>query len=417
MFSAFRLSESSSIVTLRVYKEEVADEDVQTNGFHLVLLIDTSLIMQGERIQTVQRTINVLIDHMTLSDRLSIIEWNNTATILCKQTSDKEELKRAVDSIEVRGGTCMEAGISSLGSFTPEERASIDGVFLLTDGEINQGLQNPTGLRFLVRLLLPSSVPIFTVGYGADHNAKLLQSLAVYSHGSYTFASSAEVIPATIGDIVGGFRSEIAREGVMNLPEGGTCLEWGSEEEGRCVSTGSWISGRSHWYVLDLPVSTDHIDLKWKQNGSVHEMAVPITIAASDNEKSDAYTQWFRVRFVKLIQSLDTVRCEEAIQRLQEFDREMSESVAATAPLVLSLRAQLQDKIQQKQQQQQQQPFSFPFHGLHREDMFRGVSDMTTLATQRGIMLNGDPAMFASPLQRMVSAAMVVSCTQEADPS
>lgn len=401
MFTATRLSEASSIVTLRVYKEEPAVHSKESNGFHLVLLIDTSLSMEGERIHTVQRTIHALIDLMTLNDRLSIIEWSNTANILCKQNSNKEELKRAVNSIKVRGGTCMEAGISALGSFTTEERSSIDGVFLLTDGEINQGLQTSTGLRFLFRLLLPASVPIFTVGYGADHNAKLLQSLAIHSHGSYTFASAAEVIPAAVGDIVGGFRSEFAREGVLQLPDGGSCLELGSEEDGASVALGSWMYGKSHWYVFDLPTSTDSIYVKWKQQGDPHDVIVHIASATSESEP-DVYAQWFRVRFVKLIQSLDMYGRgrEESIQRLQELDKEISQSPAASLPLVVALRAQINDQIQK-------QTTSTYTH----EDEFRNVSDITVLATQRGILLQGDTDMFASPVQRMISGDMVSTYT------
>lgn len=399
MFTATRLSEASSIVTLRVFKEEPAVHSKESNGFHLVLLIDTSLSMEGERINTVQRTIHALIDLMTLNDRLSIIEWSNTANILCKLNSNKEELRRAVNSIKVRGGTCMEAGISALGSFTAEERSSIDGVFLLTDGEINQGLQTPTGLRFLFRLLLPASVPIFTVGYGADHNAKLLQSLAIHSHGSYTFASAAEVIPAAIGDIVGGFRSEFAREGVLQLPDGGSCLELGSEEDGASVALGSWMYGKSHWYVFDLPTSTDSIYVKWKQQGDPHDVIVHIASATSESEP-DVYAQWFRVRFIKLIQSLDSLGREESVQRLQELDKEILQSIAASLPLVVSLRAQINDHIQK-------QTTSTYTH----EDEYHNVSDITVFATQRGILSQGDADMFASPVQRMISDNMVSAFT------
>jgi secreted protein with Ig-like and vWFA domain len=209
--------------------------------FHLVLLVDVSGSMAGERINEVKHTILELMKLMDPMDYISIITYHSSGDILLnsvKMEGDTAAYMAAVSSIHIMGGTNLEAGLSKLSEITLPPSS----VFLLTDGMILEGNTDPGYLITYARLSLPSDTPIHTLGYGPDHNQTFLRDLGLRSHASYTYADRNETIPLIIGNILGSLTTEVGRSTKLIIPPGYRSLELNFDG-----SIGRLIDEKTHW--------------------------------------------------------------------------------------------------------------------------------------------------------------------------
>lgn len=69
--------------------------DENRPGMDLILAIDTSGSMSGEKIKLVKETINFMIDELQDIDRLALVEFNSTKTLLAHFNPMTEKNKKA----------------------------------------------------------------------------------------------------------------------------------------------------------------------------------------------------------------------------------------------------------------------------------------------------------------------------------
>jgi hypothetical protein len=374
--------------------------------------------MNGERIETVKRTMHLLVDHLSPEDQLTLIEYSSSSRTLCEGCSDKERLRQSIDALRADGGTNMEAGIlefATVYSRTPNKPTAI---FLLTDGQINVGISSTVGLRSLFHGFLPRHVSINTLGYGGDHNSDLLQALAVQSRGTYTFADAAETIPAIIGTIVAGMENEVAQNATLHWNEG-TCMELGSEEGSRTYCMGNLIAEKDQWVVLYVPTTTDSIRFTWIE-GSVQKEET-IRTQQSEEYQTAIGEQVFRSRTVKLLtRPVKDLTESEVASLLQEI----RDSPVAGRTLVLSLIAKLEEMRSLLNvpsippfppcvgglQRCRAVPYNAPYGTAAISQLRRLTSGVTTFGLQRGI--SHDPTAFVSPHQNARMTQLVHEFSQ-----
>jgi len=86
-------------------------------------------------------------------------------------------------------------------------------VFLFTDGHANVGIRDaPTLVQETKKCLAaaPRDATIFTFGFGANHNAQMLQSVADAAEGLFYFIENTDMMPETFADCLGGICSTVA---------------------------------------------------------------------------------------------------------------------------------------------------------------------------------------------------------------
>jgi hypothetical protein len=381
--------------------------------YHLALLIDTSGSMNGERMETVKRTLHLLVDHLSPDDQLTLIGYSSTSQILCEGCSDRETLRRSIETLEAQGGTNLEAGILQFATVYTRISNKPTAVFLLTDGQVNEGISSTVGIRSLFNGFLPRHVSINTLGYGADHNSDLLQALAVQSRGTYTFADEAETIPAIIGTIVGGMENEVAQDATLGWDEG-QCMELGWEEGTHSYCIGNLIAEKEQWAVLYLPTTTASIRLTWLEGSDRKEETIPVH--RSEEYQPHIAEQVYRSRTVKLLAKPIGEQSEEDIDDLLQ---EIRNSPVSTRTLVLSLLAKLEEM--RSLLRIPPMPQFPPRFGLQRcmavaydtgtiSQLRRLTSGVTTFGLQRGI--SNDPTSFVSPQQAVRMTQLVTEFTQ-----
>ncbi len=376
--------------------------------FHIAFLLDVSGSMEGDRLDTVKRTLRLFADQMQPEDRVSLISYNSTARVLCSGGSRADMLQQ-VDQLSANGGTNMEAGILAL---TQLNLQTLDAVFLLTDGEVNQGLSTVRSLEGLARLVAfgTHKIPMYTLGYGSDHNAKLLQAIAIATRASYTFAEAHEMIPSVVGSILVAMRDEVAKGVTVQWRGAARCWEAGAEEGVTNFCVGSVIANKPQWIIFNgVPQSLTLSD----SNMQPEPLLVP-----EAGEDLDVLEQWFRAECVRVFTEMETMSPMEGLPCLQRLEDAIVASPVAQYPLILRLRAEIAEQRALLDRLAAMPPVAPPrlMRGLARSyaggaggagippapALSRFVSHVTAYATQRGEMPE-----FNSPTQRQVSGAMV----------
>jgi hypothetical protein len=318
-----------------------------SHKFHLALLIDTSGSMDGERIDAVKRTLHLLVDKLADDNKLTLIGYNSAATVLVNNytisEATREPLKVQIDTLNADGGTNLEVAFAAL-----RDVPDVDSAFLLTDGHINQGITSRSGLLRIFNASVAYGTPVNTLGYGADHDSSALKFMALNTCGSYTFADAAELIPAIIGDIIGGLATTVGRCAKVYIPEGWTCCELAPTQEDK-YSIGSLIANKPQYVLLKAPKGTDlpaGLVLRYTA-GTAPMMAVVNNFRALS--AIDVAVQRDRcavaTAFAAATEHLEQFHQEEARRCLVAVGELLAGSIAKDTPMVIQLRAQVDDML------------------------------------------------------------------------
>jgi len=388
--------------------------------YHIALLLDTSGSMDGGPLTAVIRTLHLLIDRMEERDMLTIIQYSGSASILvnCANMNPraKTDIHRIVDQLTADGGTNMEAAIEELDMVSG---AWIDAVFLMTDGHVNTGITSSAGLLRLLSARLTSGTPVNTLGFGHNHNAQMLRDMAVRSCGSYTYADVAELIPAILGDIVGGLIDTVGSSAYLTAQAGCQCLELGVDASRPEVHrVGSLIADKPQWAVFRgsfgpqggpcLPVQ-----LTWTEGGVTHQYVATPSVGGLDMMEMEEQVQ--RVHLVRTMTTVSDLIVRRdyagAMNQLTAAEHRLALSPAVGRSFILKLQAQVDEMLDDVRRQ------SGPVVDDDVEMLTRMVSNVTALGTQHGFFLSRNTTVrehdvISSPFSTSRQREATVNITQ-----
>lgn len=400
-----------AVCAVRLY----APGPVARHPFHIAFLLDVSGSMDGGRISAVKQTLHDVLSLLTPSDRISIVPYSSSAQILwnaCPVTPDSvESIRASLAALHADGGTNLEAGFVELRKLA----LLPDALVLLTDGHCNIGARHASQLMRIAYTILPTTLPIHTIGYGADHNHRLLADLATTSHGSYGFVETDAQIPVIMGDIVGSLATRVAHTVCVEC-EGGN--GWTASE----MQVGDMIADRPHWVVF---VGTDAdgppaLRVSWRPIDAA-SMAVGIQTlpceVGTDIPPVEIAEQRDRVHVTTelntVVHELFLGTADAAKHRLYALRSYLETSIAVGRPLHTQLLAQVSEYIASLEDPSEETLDDSSSASL----LPRMLSRNTTLTIQRGTA-SIDPAenMFSSPIQRRAACNMLNSFTQSMTP-
>ncbi len=197
---------------------------------NISLVLDRSGSMAGEKIEYARRAAKFLIDQLSTSDYLSIVNYDNKVEVTSgsQPVKNKEALKNTVDKISDRGATNLSGGM--LEGYTQVKSTRKEGyvnrVLLLTDGLANEGITDPQQLKKLTeKKYLEDGIALSTFGLGADYNEDLLTMLAETGRANYYFIDSADKIPQLFARELKGLLNVVAQNAwaQVTIPEGLEC--------------------------------------------------------------------------------------------------------------------------------------------------------------------------------------------------
>lgn len=188
---------------LRVLTHRAADEDFGTflvlatpTGTadadslpkDLVLVLDTSGSMRGEKMEQARASIDYCLEHLGAQDRFNLITFGTEIrpfrpTVVAASQDNVVAAREYADEVVASGRTNI-SGALAAGLAGQADPGRMRMVIFLTDGTPTAGEMNPERIVERIPTLNTSRARIFALGVGHDVNAHLLDRLAMLTDGS-----------------------------------------------------------------------------------------------------------------------------------------------------------------------------------------------------------------------------------------
>ncbi|CDP07090.1 unnamed protein product [Coffea canephora] len=196
----------------------------------LVTVLDVSGSMAGTKLALLKRAMGFVIQNLGPSDRLSIVAFSSTARRvfpLHRMTdTGRQEALQAVNSLSSNGGTNIAEGLKKGAKVMTDRKSKnpVSSIMLLSDGQDTYSLSSPgaansrTNYQFLLPVSMHrgsgaySHIPVHTFGFGADHDAVAMHSVAETSGGTFSFIEAEDVIQDAFAQCIGGLLSVVVQE-------------------------------------------------------------------------------------------------------------------------------------------------------------------------------------------------------------
>ncbi|CAN5771248.1 hypothetical protein BH11PSE1_BH11PSE1_23920 [soil metagenome] len=157
---------------------------------NLVFLIDTSGSMSDEKkLPLARKALNLLVDQLRPQDRVSMVVYAGSAGAVLAPTSGREKLKMrcALGALESGGSTAGGQGLALAYDLAVQnfDAKAVNRVILMTDGDFNVGVADPSKLTDFVAAKRKTGVYLSVYGLGeGNYNDTLMQALAQNGNGT-----------------------------------------------------------------------------------------------------------------------------------------------------------------------------------------------------------------------------------------
>ena len=392
-------------------------------AIHIGLVLDTSGSMEGERIAAVKRTLTVMIQRLQDGDKISVVGFSDVATRLFMShtldATNRADSIKTVERLDADGGTNMEAGIVALGEMFQGDDVKPNALVLLTDGQVNQGIVTTAGLASILRSYLPN-VPVYTLGYGSDHNADLLRALSARTQATYTYIDNEIALPASIGDLLGGLQNEVASTSAVTFPvTGWKCLELNPAEAGR-YEAGSLIADKPSWVMFSVAFGSEaRLSLHYTNSTTRTSARIPIVIG-TELAACDITDQYLRCKTARVLSDVTDLLKQDRLREakvLLTVCRDLLTNAVQTT-LVIRMKAQVDELYEEVVQSENESPQRRRGVRSNIDAIaMRTSSTAQNYSAQRGVTGGGlhVDTIFSSPAMIRHRTRMVEQYTQRAE--
>ena len=179
---------------------------------NLVLLIDISGSMRGDKIERVRESASKFVSSMGDDDMLSIVTFSNTPVLNRPQGLVKNIRQPAIDtikSINATGGTALYDAVAFAADAIQATRSSTHAnvIVVLSDGKDTESKTYRMSSE-LIALAVRDDTRLYTIAYGADADKSTMETLAIRSNGS-VFAGDTDNIETIYNDISTAFGGNV----------------------------------------------------------------------------------------------------------------------------------------------------------------------------------------------------------------
>lgn len=236
----------------------------------LLVVLDTSGSMQGDKLEHGIAAIDALIGQLGERDRFALVTYSYDAELALPlapaSQAAKQRSKRVLESLVADGGTNMSRGLDvayeTLHASRDQERAS--RVILISDGNANHGDATEPGLARRAARFTEQEQVLSAVGVGLDFNEYVMSRLADAGTGNYYYLESSSGLAQIFAKEFRATRDTVARgvavtlelgQGVEVVDVAGYPLE---RNDGRVTfRPGSLFAGQERrvWVTYEIPTS------------------------------------------------------------------------------------------------------------------------------------------------------------------
>lgn len=159
----------------------------------VILVLDRSGSMEGEKFQQAQEALRYILKHLNSEDRFNIITFSTGLEAYSSNLRPASEAGEAiawVERLSAQGSTDINRALLEAASIANRERPTY--LIFLTDGLPTEGVTDSQAILENFASAAPGNLRLFAFGVGYDVDTFLLDSLAQNHHGSSTYVLPGE---------------------------------------------------------------------------------------------------------------------------------------------------------------------------------------------------------------------------------
>jgi Mg-chelatase subunit ChlD len=336
--------------------DAASEDDSNRGAIDIAVALDISGSMSGHKLDMCKSTLVVLLNELKATDRFSLTTFDDEAQTIIPMglltPAAKDSAIRRVKSIHTRGCTNLSGGLTNAVAELQRVAApsSVRSVLLLTDGHANRGVSDSNGILSLLNGCLgsTSNISVNVMGYGADHNADLLQKISQVSatSGSYYFIERQDDVSSAFGDCLGGLLSVAAQNIVVRIRGDGVVVKHDKAQKvadnAYTVSLGDMFAEESKDVCVcsaagpgSIQVQVEYVDIINKRPVASHVVTCSVATGASlSPPNAHVALQHLRVEVVETMKAGNEL---SRIKKMTEARLAMTNMLARIAATAASL--------------------------------------------------------------------------------
>lgn len=189
--------EDGFFLLLAAPKVEVEAKDLVAKD--LILVLDVSGSMEGEKIDQAKDAAIHVLDNLNPEDRFNVVAFSTGIRAFSpnlEPASSREAGKAFIEGLEALGGTDINRALMEAVGMADPERPTT--VIFLTDGLATVGVEDTATILENVDEAAPENVRIFSFGVGDDVDTDLLDQLSIDHGGASTYVRPGQRINETV---------------------------------------------------------------------------------------------------------------------------------------------------------------------------------------------------------------------------
>ena len=171
--------------------------DVELRSAAIVLVIDRSESMTGEKLALAKQAALASISRLWVQDLAGVVMFDTLAqwVVPLGRSDDFQRVAQRIISIAPGGGTAIKPALQKAYQALKAVPAHIKHIILLSDGQDENGIFARSELQPLVEEIHQEKISITTIGVGNDFDPVLMPLLAKWGNGKFYFAANYQQIP------------------------------------------------------------------------------------------------------------------------------------------------------------------------------------------------------------------------------
>ncbi len=161
---------------------------------NLVYLVDVSGSMAAaDKLPMLKRGLIRMADTLRSNDTVALVVYAGASGVVLRPTNDKQEIRRALASLEAGGSTNGASGIELAYDLAELHlrKGGINRVILATDGDFNVGPSSDGELIRLIDKKRETGIYLSVLGFGTgNYNESAMEQIADHGNGNYAYIDS-----------------------------------------------------------------------------------------------------------------------------------------------------------------------------------------------------------------------------------
>ena len=204
--------------------EMIQKEEKRDPSTTLVVIVDTSGSMSGERVQLAKECARLAIRRLLPHDKVGIVEFYGTKQWAApiQSAANAIDIQRALNRLDAGGGTVILPAIEEAFYALQNVQTRYKHVLVLTDAGVEAG-----DFEGMMRRMAAKGINVSTVLVGGQAHSELLVNIANWGKGHFYAASNRFSIPEILLKQPSTSKIPSYRPGVHPITLGGTTGWWG----------------------------------------------------------------------------------------------------------------------------------------------------------------------------------------------